>query len=124
MAYRVLADAVLVVHAAYLVYLAFGGFLAWRWPRWFWPHVVAVAWGLAVVVFSIRCPLTTWENALLRAAGEPTYASSFVNHYVADVVYPRAHLEQGRWLLVLVVAGSWLGAWRLARKRCRARSVT
>jgi Protein of Unknown function (DUF2784) len=117
MAYHLLADAVLVVHAGYLVYLAFGGFLAWRWRRWIWPHVVAVAWGLAVVAFSIRCPLTTWENALLEAAGEPTYASSFVNHYVADVVYPGEHLDQGRWLLVLVVAGSWLGAWLLARRR-------
>jgi uncharacterized protein DUF2784 len=115
--YRLLADVVLVVHAGYLVYLALGGFVAWRWPRWIWPHVVAVAWGIAVVAFSIRCPLTAWENALLSAGGEARYAGSFINHYLAGVVYPRDRLDEARWLLALIVAASWLGSFVLARRR-------
>ncbi|NUS01143.1 MAG: DUF2784 family protein, partial [Nonomuraea sp.] len=31
MMYRLIADAVMVVHFAFLAYLAVGGFIAWRW---------------------------------------------------------------------------------------------
>jgi hypothetical protein len=123
MDYRLLADVVLVVHAGYLIYLAFGGFVAWRWPRWIWPHGCAVAWGIAVVGLSISCPLTRLENVLLAAGGERTYDSSFVNQYLAGVVYPREHLDLARWLLVGVVAASWLGAWLCARRTRRQAPV-
>lgn len=117
MAYRLLADVVLVVHFGYLVYLVLGGFVAWRWPRAFWPHLVAVVWGVAVVAFSIACPLTGWENALRSAAGEATYAGSFIDRYIGGVVYPQDQLEQARWLVVVCVAVSWLGVWWRWRAR-------
>ena len=36
MLYRVLADVVVVLHLAFILYVAFGGFLAWRWPKARW----------------------------------------------------------------------------------------
>ena len=33
--------------AAFIVFVAVGGLMAWRWPRLLWLHVPAVAWGLA-----------------------------------------------------------------------------
>jgi len=57
MGYRVLTTLVLGVHFAYLAYVVVGGFLAWRWPRTIWAHLVAAAWGLAVVAVPLQCPL-------------------------------------------------------------------
>ena len=37
MGYALLADAVVIVHFAYV---AVGGLLAWRWPRMLWLHLV------------------------------------------------------------------------------------
>ncbi len=48
MAYRLLADVTVAAHLAFLLYVTFGGFLAWRWPRTLALHVVAVVWGFGV----------------------------------------------------------------------------
>ncbi|HET6987243.1 MAG TPA: DUF2784 family protein, partial [Kribbella sp.] len=36
MIWRFLADVVMVVHGALLVFFLIGGFLAWRWPKLIW----------------------------------------------------------------------------------------
>ncbi|MGH3432867.1 MAG: DUF2784 domain-containing protein, partial [Thermocrispum sp.] len=56
--YGFLADATMVVHFAFLVFLVVGGFLAWRWPRVIYAHVLTAAWGVVITVFSLECPLT------------------------------------------------------------------
>ena len=43
MGYRLLTTLILVLHFGFLVYLVVGGFLAWRWPRTLWLHLVAAA---------------------------------------------------------------------------------
>jgi hypothetical protein len=45
MGYRLLADTSMVAHLGFLAYVVVGGFLAWRWPRAIWPHVVLVRMG-------------------------------------------------------------------------------
>jgi len=40
--YRLRADLVVVVHIAFIVFVAIGGFLAWRWPRLVCAHVPVV----------------------------------------------------------------------------------
>ena len=44
MGYEWLVTLVLALHFAYVAYVVVGGFLAWRWPRAIWPHLVACAW--------------------------------------------------------------------------------
>ena len=39
MIWRFLADVVMVVHGALLVFFVIGGFLAWRWPKLIWAHL-------------------------------------------------------------------------------------
>ncbi len=58
MLYRVLADCVVLVHAAFVAFVVLGGFLAWRW-RWIvFAHVPCALWGIAIEYGGWICPLT------------------------------------------------------------------
>ena len=88
MLYRILADVTVAVHLLFIVFVFFGGFLTFRWPRLAWAHVPSFLWGAAISLFDWVCPLTYLENDL-RAKGETEgYATSFVEEYVVQFVYP------------------------------------
>ena len=70
--YSALATTVLVLHFCFLAYVVLGGFLVWKWPRAFWPHLAAAAWGLAVVTIPLTCPLTCADR---RSAGRARVSS-------------------------------------------------
>src|SRR5215207_7955728 len=88
MVYRPLADLVVIVHVGFILFVAVGAFLAWRWPRLSWAHVPAVVYAAAIVTVGFDCPLTPIEKQLRRLAGQQAYEGGFVNHYLANVVYP------------------------------------
>lgn len=94
MAFRILADGVLVLHLAFILFVIFGGLLVARWPRVAWLHLPAVAWGAWVEFAGWVCPLTPLENWLRRRGGLPGYASAFVEHYLLPLLYP-ATLTRG-----------------------------
>jgi hypothetical protein len=85
----VLADAVLVVHLAYLVYLPVGPFIAWRWPRTIWLHAACLVVAIVSITTGFDCPLTSWEQSLRRRGGQRAYTDGFVDHYLAGKVFPR-----------------------------------
>ncbi|AMM26861.1 DUF2784 domain-containing protein [Variovorax sp. PAMC 28711] len=85
---RLLADAVLVVHGLFIVFVLLGGVLVWRWPRLAWLHLPAVAWAAWVAWAGWICPLTPIENALRHAAGQAGYSGGFIDHYIAAAIYP------------------------------------
>jgi hypothetical protein len=88
MSYRFAADALLVLHLAFILFVLFGGLLALRW-RWVpWLHLPAAAWGAAVELLHLYCPLTPWEKALRMAAGEAGYPGDFIEHYLLRLIYP------------------------------------
>lgn len=88
MIWRALADLVLLIHFAFVVFVIVGGFLASRW-RWLpWVHLPAVAWAVVLEFSGWICPLTPLENLLRRASGEAGYAGGFLEHYLVQVVYP------------------------------------
>jgi len=109
MGWRLLADAVVVFHLAFVVFAVAGGLLVLRW-RWIaLPHLAALAWA-AYVEFSGRlCPFTPLENALRAAGGQAGYAGGFVEHYLLPVLYPAALTRELQWLL-----GSGLVVFNLA----------
>jgi hypothetical protein len=93
-----LADAVLVLHFAFVLFVIFGllltwiGYFAgWKFVRnpWFrGAHLLAMAVVVAESLFGVICPLTKWEMALRVKAGEdPAYADSFVQHWVHRVMF-------------------------------------
>jgi len=116
MNYRLLADAVLVVHAVFVVFVMAGGLLVLRWPRFAWIHLPAVAWGAGIELLGRICPLTPLENHWRRLAGQQGYGTDFIEHYVVSALYPdgltrRAQIGLG--LLVLATnAVVYAVAWR------------
>lgn len=106
MPYLLLADAVLLLHLAFIVFVVVGALAVWRWPRLAWLHVPALAWGAYAVIAGAICPLTPLENALRAAGGGTVYAPSFIEHYLLPIVYPDAvQGEAGRALQVALGLG-------------------
>ena len=64
------ADAVLLFHLLFIVFVLFGGLLVWRWYRLIWLHVPAAVWGVLVELMHWPCPLTPLEQSLRQAAGQ------------------------------------------------------
>jgi hypothetical protein len=118
--YRLLADGVVVLHAAFVLFIALGGIFAWRWPWLLWLHVPAVIWGVGIVLVGYACPLTPLEKWLRRRGGEGEYEGGFIDRYVEDVVYPEEYTPALRTLAAVLIAVGWMGVWR---RRAEARDV-
>ena len=89
---RLLADAVLVLHALFIAFAVFGGLFTYRKGQWKKPllilHLACAAWAATVVIMGWTCPLTPLEQQLRLAAGQQGFSTSFIEHYLLAVVYP------------------------------------
>ena len=86
--YPLLANLVLIVHLAFVVFVLCGGLLVLRW-RWIaWLHVPAIAWGAFVEFSGWICPLTPLENWLHAQGGDISYRSDFIAQYLLPLLYP------------------------------------
>lgn len=125
MACRILADATVVLHLAFVVFVVLGGVLVARWPRVAWVHLPAAGWGAWVEFAGWLCPLTPVENWLRQQGGGPAYTASFIEHYLVPLLYPSSlsrELQWGLGALVLVVnAAVYL---LVLRRRAWSRSTT
>ena len=88
MIYQVLANLVLLAHAAFIAFVIFGGVLALRWPWMAFMHLPALVWGAAVIAMGWICPLTPLENTLRDLAGGKGYSDGFIEHYLLLAIYP------------------------------------
>jgi len=86
--YRLLADLVLVAHAAFVAFVVLGGLAVLRWPRLAWVHLPVVLWGAGIEFIGGVCPLTPLENHWRRLAGEQGYGGGFIEHYLLAALYP------------------------------------
>jgi hypothetical protein len=120
MTYRLLADAVVVLHLAFILFVIFGGLAALRWPRLAWLHVPAAAWGALIEFGGWICPLTPLENALRERGGEAGYSGGFIDHYVTGLIYPQGLTRTMQFAAgALVLAINALVYWRLWSRRQR-----
>ncbi|HET6628747.1 MAG TPA: DUF2784 domain-containing protein [Woeseiaceae bacterium] len=113
------ADAVMLVHLAFVLFVVFGGLLVLRLPVVALAHVPAFAWGIWIEATGGTCPLTPLENALRRRAGEAGYESGFIEHYFHPLIYPPG-LTRGAqlWLAATVfLLNGFLYGWLLLRWR-------
>ena len=122
--YAFAADAVLITHVLFVVFVVLGlilifvgKFLIWRWVRNPWFRIAHLL-GIGIVVlqswFGVLCPLTTWEMELRAKAGETAYEGSFLAHWLHQLLYYQAP----SWVFVVcysVFGGLALCSWFLVR---------
>jgi hypothetical protein len=119
--YLVLADAVLVVHLAFILFVVLGGLLVLRHPRLIWLHLPMAAWGALIEFAGWICPLTPLEMRLLRLGGEEAYSGDFIGHYIVSLIYPEGLTRELQFLLgALVLAVNAAVYFRLWQKRLSA----
>lgn len=109
MLYQAAAELVLILHLGFIGFVIAGGVAVRWWPRIAWLHVPLFVWGSLVNLAGWVCPLTPLENHLRRLAGESGYAGSFIEQYVAPVVYPAGMTSD-----LALAAGVFLLVWNVA----------
>ena len=117
MIHRVLADAIVLAHIAFVLFVALGGLLVLRWRRVAWVHLPAVTWGVVIEFSDCVCPLTPLENWLRGKAGDMGYADGFIEHYVLPALYLgmlTRNVQLALGVFVLVVNGCIY--WRVMRR--------
>lgn len=121
MLYRLLADAVVLFHLAFILFVVLGAFLVWRFPRLIWLHLPAVVWAALIESIGFVCPLTPLENHLRRLSGETGYQGGFIDHYLLPIIYPH-ELSRGEQIgLGIAVIVINVAAYALLRRRVRQR---
>lgn len=114
----VLADLVVLLHLAFILFVMLGGLLVLRRRRLMWLHLPVVAWGAAIEFVGWICPLTPLENRLRAAAGEAGYSGGFIEHYLIPLIYPTGLTREVQWLLgALVLLVNAAVYWRVLRGR-------
>ena len=121
MLYRIGADAVLLLHLSFILFVLFGGLLvAWR-RSLVLLHLPAVAWGIYIELSGGACPLTYWESLLRRLAGNEGYEAGFIEHYLLPLIYPEWLSTPVQYVLaaVVVLTNLLVYGWLLWRLRHR-----
>jgi hypothetical protein len=119
MHFRLTADAVLIVHLAFILFALLGGVIAVRWHWIPVIHLPSAAWGFFAEITGRICPLTYLENHLRIKAGQSGYTESFVEHYLLPIVYPAGLTREIQFALaaVVIVVNMVIYGWLFARKR-------
>lgn len=103
-----LADAVLFLHAGFVLFVVAGQLfilLGWLrgWDaarnRWFRrSHLAAIAYVAVGSWLGLSCPLTTWENRLRALAAQEEYRRGFIADLVSELIF----YEAPDWAFVLL----------------------
>ena len=91
------ADLILIAHALFvafvvlgLVVILLGKYRRWGWVRNWWfrgTHLLAIGTVVAESWLGLICPLTEWENRSREAAGGSVYSSSFIQHWLHEILF-------------------------------------
>lgn len=129
MRYELLADGVLAIHFAIVVFVI-GGLIAifvgnlydWRFINgWIFrlAHLGAIGVVVAQAWLGVACPLTTLESWLRVQAGEAAYETSFIEHWLTRVLFydaPPWVFTAAYTAFAVIVAFAW---WRFPPGRRR-----
>lgn len=88
------ADAIQLVHFAWIAFAIFGAVLLLKWPALVWVHPPVLVWSVLVMAMGWICPLTPLEIHFRELAGEQGFAGGFIERYIASLIYP-AGLTRG-----------------------------
>jgi hypothetical protein len=122
MIYHLLADLMVVLHLAFIIFVVLGALLVakWRWIIYF--HIPSAVWGALIEFMGWICPLTPLENKFRRAAGQAGYEGGFIDHYLIPIIYPEGLTSSlqfilGAGVIVLNVVIYWFVIKRISRFR-------
>ena len=106
--YLIAADAILVIHVLFVIFVVLGLLLiftgkvfAWAWVHNFnfrITHLVAIGVVVLQSWLGVICPLTVWEMNMRERAGDSVYEGSFITHWLQTLLYYRA----AEWVFVLL----------------------
>lgn len=98
-----LADVIVVVHFAVVLYVIlgqaavlWGGWRGWAWvrrPAFRLTHLGLILFVAGQGAVGELCPLTVWENELRALAGQPIERSSFIAYWAHELLFVDASLE-------------------------------
>ncbi len=99
MLYKIFADAIIVLHFLFILFMLFGFFLTLYgiffrhkfFDRWLFRslHLLGIFYVASLSILGKYCPLTLLENQLrLRYEASLVYSGSFIAHYLEKLVYP------------------------------------
>jgi Protein of Unknown function (DUF2784) len=119
-----LADAVLVLHGLFIVWVVLGGLAVIARPWLAWLHLPAVAWGVWISWSGRVCPLTPLEQSLRRAAGQAGYEGGFIEHHLTALIYPEGLGVNQQLVYGAIALGINLALYAVAiRRAARLRRV-
>lgn len=101
--YGVLADIILLLHFAFVLFVCLGGLLALARPWWAALHLPCVLYGAGVELIGWTCPLTPLEQRFRAEAGQAGYSGGFIEHYVGGLLYPEDWAAMRLWLGAVLV---------------------
>jgi hypothetical protein len=117
MSYHLLADAALVIHFAFILFVILGGILIIWWPKVTWLHIPAAVWGALIEIAGWICPLTHLENWLRVKGGQTGYTGGFIEEYILPVIYPVGLTREIQITLgILVIFVNLFIYWKIFRK--------
>ena len=86
--YEFFANLTLIVHFIFILFVIFGGLLFFIFSKIIYIHLLALLWGIYIVLTNSVCPLTYLENWFLYKGGLTTYSNDFIRCYLFPIVYP------------------------------------
>jgi hypothetical protein len=125
MIYRLLADGMMILHGAFLLFFVIGGFLAWKWRRVIWAHLAVGLWNITIVLLDFECPVTGVEKHWMRKGGEEPYAGGYINHYLDGTIWPEGYTWLAEIVGFALLVISYIGLYFVSRRQrqTRERSV-
>ena len=99
MPFCILADATVVLHLGFVLFVVLGGLIVARWRHVAWVHLPAAAWAAWVEFAGWICPLTPLENWLRERGGGTAYSSSFIEHYLLPILDPESLSRDLQWAM-------------------------
>jgi hypothetical protein len=123
----VLADAVLIAHFAFVLFVTgglvliwIGAAAGWRWVRspWFrFAHLAAIVFVAGEALVGVWCPLTVWEAELRGVRAEKSFLAQWIHRLM--------YYEFPEWVFTTAYVGFALAVaatlWLVPPVRSRAR---
>lgn len=121
MIYRLLADGMMILHGAFLLFFVIGGFLAWKWRRVIWAHLAVGIWNITIVLLDFECPVTGVEKDWMRKGGEEPYAGGYIKHYLDGTIWPEGYTWLAEIIGFALLVISYIGLYFVSRRSRRTR---